>query len=446
MQSALSANTALVPAEGAHATLSASGCYRWWACTASPKFEATFPEKAASVYALEGTAAHSLAQACLATGPDGALPDDFIGQTFDGFEVTEEMAEAVQVYVELCRGYMRMPGAQWLIEQRLNLAAINPPVPMFGTADFVCLLTEQRLVVNVDYKHGKGIAVEAQGNPQPKYYALGVLLGFPDIRIDTVEVIIVQPRTPGQAVKRAVYDSVEILGWSVDLIAKAYETQGPDAKFVPGSHCRFCKANGQCPAQAQQSLAVAQIEFDDAADFNTKIEPPPFEHLTPAQIGALLEKADTLDTFIDGLRATAQRMAENGEDIPGWKLVPRRATRKWANPDEAPAQLAALHVPEAEMWTRKFVSPAQAEKKLTALIRQTGSRAAEAERAAKTLLAELIVSVSPGTALAPDDDTRPKIPARGTEFDFENLPMASPRPVLPGGGTEFDFEKYLPAS
>lgn len=405
----------------------------------SPRFEASFPPKGTSVYAQEGTAAHALASQCLS---EMSYANDHLHEMIEGFEVSHEMTDAVQVYIDLCLQYAAMDGAVWYVERKFNLDSIGPPVPMFGTADFICYIPSLRLLIVIDLKYGRGIAVMAEGNPQLKYYALGAMLAFPDQQIDKIETIIVQPRARGDAVKRATYDSVEILGWSVDLIAKANETLGPNAKFEPGTHCKFCAGDGRCPAQAKTALAAAQIEFDDAVDFAVTLQAPDPKLMTPAQIGALLEKAEVLDTFIGGLRSAAQRAIEAGEDIPGWKLVPTRATRKWIDGEGAPVALTAVGVPAAALYTQKLISPAQAEEQLITVLRAGGMKAGVAKEAAKKTLAPIITAISSGTTLAPNSDTRPTLPSRGSEFDFD---QPATRPALPGRGTELDFEKHLPA-
>ena len=57
----------------AHAKLSASGSARWLSCTGSVKAESTLPNTT-TPYAMEGTAAHELADMCLS---DGLSPHDY---------------------------------------------------------------------------------------------------------------------------------------------------------------------------------------------------------------------------------------------------------------------------------------------------------------------------------------------------------------------------------
>jgi hypothetical protein len=86
-------------------------------------------------------------------------------------------------------------------------------------------------------------------------------------------------------------------------------------------------------------------------------------------------------------------MLEEGQPVPGFKLVQKRANRQWVNDDEAQAALARLGLDDTELTVTKLVSPAQAEKAL--------------KKRKLALPGELAVAVSSGTTLAPESDPRP---------------------------------------
>ena len=80
-----------VHADRAHASLGASSASRWMACPGSVRLSEGMPN-ISSDYAREGTAAHELAEMCLRQGKPASA---FLEQEIEGFEVTEDMAEAV---------------------------------------------------------------------------------------------------------------------------------------------------------------------------------------------------------------------------------------------------------------------------------------------------------------------------------------------------------------
>jgi hypothetical protein len=142
-------SSTLVVAEKSHSELGASVAARWMACPGSVQLSRGRPNES-SAFAQEGTAAHALGELCLRRGAD---PATFVGTTLDGVEVDADMAEHVRVYVDYCR---RIPQGYAWIEKQFNLGALNPPGPMFGTADFVARDVPSRTLDVVDLKYGKG--------------------------------------------------------------------------------------------------------------------------------------------------------------------------------------------------------------------------------------------------------------------------------------------------
>jgi hypothetical protein len=126
------------------------------------------------------------------------------------------------------------------------------------------------------------------------------------------------------------------------------------------------------------------------------------QNIDAARLGEMLEQAPLIEEYLASVRALAQQLLENGEPVPGFKLVQKRATRQWVDVDEAQAALVALVLKEAglgfedtELMETKLVSPAQAEKAL--------------KKRKIELPDELVVAVSSGTTLAPESDPRPPV-------------------------------------
>ena len=390
----------------AHSEHGASSCKRWWNCPGSVALTRGLPDDA-SPYAAEGTAAHELAALCLESGQDAI---EYIGRTVAGFNVDAAMAEAVQVYLDHCRVILHTsPDVVRHIEHRFTLESLNPPAPMFGTADFVATYGGWLWVV--DLKYGQGVQVEARDNPQLRYYALGALIGHPEVRY--IQASIVQPRAPGGPAIRVVdLDPVDLVEWSVELMDHATATLQPGAALVPGEWCRstFCKARGLCTAQRDVAVAAAGVEFMDKP---TYVLPDP-RLMTPRQVAHALGMADMLDGFLRDLRAAATAEISRGGTVPGWKLVPTKPSQSWRDDAEADAALEDLHGFGDERYRpRSVISPAKARTALAARLPGTRKAATEAARAR---LADLIVTASSGVNLAPDADARPALPAAGAEF------------------------------
>jgi hypothetical protein len=383
-----------------HAELGASSAHRWMGCPGSVRLAASV-EAAPSAYAEEGTAAHMLAERCLSGGVDAAA---LIGRELNGHVVDAEMADYVQVYLDAVRAELGR-GDLLLVEQHFSLERLDPPAEMFGTADAVIYKSAWRRLVVFDLKYGAGVPVEAARNPQARYYALGACLALDHLVVSEVEVVIVQPRAPHPAgpVRRESVPAFELLEWSADLLDAAERALDPDAALVPGDWCRFCPVAGVCPALRERALTTAQIEFGEAPLYS----PPDPATLTPDEVGRLLSAAELVELWIRALRAHAHAELEACRPVPGWKLVPKRATRRWRDEDTAPAQLQDLGLAEDELFVRKLRSPAQVEKLL-------GSKR-------KREIAALVVAESGGATLAPEADPRSPITS-GAAGDFAALP------------------------
>jgi hypothetical protein len=397
------------PAERAHSELGASVAARFFACPGSVLRGRGMPNRS-SVYAQAGTAAHAVGELCLRNGQDAI---EYVDRTVEGVVIDETTADNVQVYVDVCRETMSTAAA-YGIEQRFDLARFDPPVPMFGTADFWSLNAgpSGRVLRIVDYKNG-WLPVQATNNPQLRYYALGAMFLFSD-PVDQVEAIIVQR----DMVKRTTFDPLELVEWSVELMQKARETQRPDAPTAAGAWCRFCPVSGQCPTQAEAALAVAGMEF---GALEIESAPPTPATLSPERLAAVLARASEIRTWLDAVEAAAQAAISRGDRVPGFKLVPTRAVQGWRDPENARGLLDALFEIDP-LSTPELLSPAQARSRIVTA-RYNAARDAGQKRPKKTIEAEvreqmgnLVSYVSNGLKLVPESDTRIGMPDAGSEF------------------------------
>ena len=265
---------------------------------------------------------------------------------------------------------------------------------LFGTADAVIYKRNTKTLVVVDYKHGQGIPVEVENNPQLQYYALGALLSFNE-PCETVESVIVQPRCqhPDGPIRKWSQPSFKLLDFSADLVKFAEATEKPDAPLVPGGHCHFCPAAGMCPSVHSKALALAQTEFGENLPYD------------PKTLAEILHWIPTLKAWCNSVNEFAYHEAIKGYIPPGFKLVEKRATRKWRSEIAAEAFLSEKLGPLSDQIFKKtLVSPAQAEKLLLSSERQE--------------LEPLVVAESSGTTLVPETDKRKEKKRPTPEDDF----------------------------
>jgi hypothetical protein len=83
-------------------------------------------------------------------------------------------------------------------------------------------------------------------------------------------------------------------------------------------------------------------------------------HLSEDEIAEVLENADVIETWLTAVRGLAYTAIADGRDIPGWKLVPKRAVRKWKDARLVKQRLASEGL--SGFLTEDLVTPAQAEK------------------------------------------------------------------------------------
>lgn len=344
--------------EKLHSELGASVASRWMACPGSVRMARGMPNFETD-HSRAGTAAHAVAEVCVRKSADPGLFED---TTQEGVLVDADMVAAVRVFVDYCTPLKNERGATWWVEKQFSLAPLNPPAPMFGTADFAVYKPALRELEIVDYKNGSGVVVEVKGNKQLRYYALGAVLAIgPGYDIETVKMTIVQPRAahPDGVVRSESISYTDLLAFSGDLLEAARATLAPDAPLSPGSHCRFCPASAVCPAQREQAQQLAQVAF---ADLPASAPPAP-EAMTPEVLGEILSQLHILEDWAAAVRQHAQRELESGRVIPGFKLVEgRKGNRKWDDETATARWLEERGYGEDETHTKELKSPAQIEK------------------------------------------------------------------------------------
>jgi len=379
----------------AHSTRGASSYSRWskihGGCPGSVKLSEGLTSLE-SEYAKEGTLAHEIAA--------NTLDHYFFGKITPTVykNLPHDMMSAVKVYVDFIINAAHAAGADVarnhvLIEHRFDMSKSVYP-GLFGTSDAVIYFPKIKKLLVADYKHGAGIAVEVEDNLQLQYYALGALLstGFP---CNEVEIVVVQPRCGDDPIRKWKFSSVELLDFAADLASDAAATEDPNAAIIPGKHCRFCPAAPtKCTAIRDKAVAIAKTEFKPVANYDAE------------KLAQSLAFIPAMEAWIKQVHEFAYAEAVAGRMPPGWKLVPKRATRKWVNTEEEIVQYMkdATKKKEEEFYERKLKTPAQMEKLLS---KQLGEG-----------LRKLMESVSSGYNLVPESDDRQaaKLVDAATEF------------------------------
>ena len=152
-----------------HAVLSASSSERWINCPPSARLCEAYEDKG-SDYAAEGTDAHTLCEYRLKQALGIPAEDPIENLSWYNEEMEECAAGYAAYVVELLEtAKLTCSDPVVMIEQRVDFSRWVQDG--FGTAD--CILIADGVLNIVDYKHGKGVEVSAEGNTQLSLYSLG---------------------------------------------------------------------------------------------------------------------------------------------------------------------------------------------------------------------------------------------------------------------------------
>lgn len=370
-----------------HALLSASGAHRWLECTPSAQLELQFPQST-SEYAEEGTAAHELCELTarywlgeISEAEYENQRDELAKDKYYNAEMQEcandyakFVAEKTAAVRETCED------AFTALEVRVDFSKYVKDG--FGTGD--CIIVSDNVLEIIDFKYGKGVRVEAAGNPQMKLYALGAYLEYNTLfDIDSVRMTIFQPRLSGVQSSDEITVK-ELLEWAEKYVkprAKlAYKGEG---EFAPSEEvCKFCRAKAQCKARADKNLKL----FDEAPDVLL---------LTPEDAGKILEQAGDIQSWLADLESLVSSTLLAGQPVEGWKMVEGRSNRRFADELKVVAAMKSAGYDESLLYERKLITLTQMEKDF-------------GKKAVAETLGELIVKPQGKPTLAPAKDKRPE--------------------------------------
>lgn len=373
---------------GEHATFGASNSEIWLNCHGSIKMSEGIESEDTS-YSSEGTKAHE----CLAVFLKSKRPfTQKLSLERKGYP-QEMIRHALDAYKEVLN---RTPeDATVLSEIKVDASSFTRKGE-FGTLD-VAIIEEFGTLNVIDFKYGAGVVVEVENNSQLVYYALAVSELYHH-NFERVKMTIIQPRAfheSGKTIRDWEISIDELLNWGPKFKAAVKRSLEPNAKLLSGDHCRWCKGAFKCPEISNKKLREAQVVFSDEAKF--EIEEPKKNPIGRViDLSKALHAVDKLELWIKAIKQQAHLMLERGEELPGWKLVPKRASRKYKNEDKAAAYAKEYFGDIA--FKNELLSPTQIEEQLTDKVNGVDK-----------FLAKHVIKESSGNNLVPEDDPREAI-------------------------------------
>lgn len=343
-------------------------------CPGSVALVQQMPPKPSSKYADEGTLLHNVIAEILTTD---RAPESYIGTKYESITLDQDLIDRkLRPALDALNAVDPDKTMVYMVEAVVGFGDLLPGV--FGSTDLVGRIGDRAIIL--DWKFGDGVAVGVEENAQAMFYA-AASARTPETAwafegATEIECIIVQP----PSVKRWVTTPARIAEFERELLIAVKTAQRPDAPLASGDHCRWCAAKPVCPVMT------------GAVDRALKNK---LHALDASRIGEYLKMAELLEPWISGVNELAYQMLDEGLTVPGYKLVPKRATRKWIDDAKAQAALEGLGLPATELVETSVISPAKAEKLL--------------KKQKLPLPADLVVAISTGNTLATEDDPRPAV-------------------------------------
>ena len=322
---------------GPHAQVSPSAAYRWISCPGSVALCKGLPDEEGSVYAMEGTIAHHMAELIL-TGKE-PTPDDVETEFLYNNKIDlDELLKNVRYYTDYIGGLIEGEGVDLFVEQRLDLESVTGEKDAAGTSDCVILRPKKdgsRSMFIVDLKYGTGEKIDAPNNTQLAIYARAAYNYFSMLYdISTVYALIIQPRL--DHISEWALSPAELTKFTDEISAKAAKALAmcdlPFEKweFNPSvKACHYCKARGHCAALSKFCLSAAGVDV-----LGQRNAP----RVDAESIAAILDKMPLIEKWIGFIKEKA------------------------LNEKAAEAALIDLKLSPGDMYDMKVISPTSAEK------------------------------------------------------------------------------------
>ena len=348
-----------------------------------------------NVFADRGTLLHNAIEKFLRG--DVLDLNECIGMTYNGIVLDDEMF--TEALVPMVNAYEDFADAEGIESEMFEIEVVCC-ADVGGTIDLFALSADT--VYIIDWKFGH-VLVEPEENDQGLFYVMSAMEHHLTSHLfegrDRIVIGIGQPaaaeqgseilrtwETDKERIARFYDQHMDAIDLSDKLIActtieEALELSPP----CTGKHCKYCPAMAICPAKT--GLARRAKTLSPASNE---------AHI----LGEALQMVTELEEWCRQVRASAHEQVELGLHIEGFKLVQKRATRQWTDPQEVLKMVRNARLLKLEEATDiKLKSVAQLEKVCKQKNIDFSKYAAYSQ------------SVSSGTTLVSADDKRPAVPA-----------------------------------
>jgi hypothetical protein len=112
-----------------------------------------------------------------------------------------------------------------------------------------------------------------------------------------------------------------------------------------------------------------------------------------------------VEDWVKSIKEELYLQMMRGVPVMGWKIVEKRCTRKWVDEDKAEK---AIKLPKKDKFVTKMLTPAAMEKVIK-------------KKKVNLDLSDFIVSVSPGTTIATEDDSREAVIVSDVQGELKEM-------------------------
>ena len=359
-----------------HLKYGGSTMARTLACPAWVSAAAEFPKQQSSSAADEGSLLHNCMEAYCTTRTEPK-----IGQTFGTATLTHDMI--VNKYRPALIGLHNLT-FDYDIKDDIFYEPFVELIPDLsgGSIDVLAFSQDGKTAMIMDYKFGH-VTVHAEDNKQMLFYALCAAVDpqFSDAfeSVENLVLIINQPNDDGDTIDLwetpiETLDTFELAVY--EAIDKAEKGTG---EHKSGAHCNYCPAAATCPIKTGAVRRSQQLSPEKAE-----------------QISEALKLIPDINSWIKAVEKAAYEALDAGTPVEGFKLVQKRAVRKWSDPAAVRDILRKKRkILLEEVVDTKLKSVAQLEKVFKSKSLDLGK------------IGDYIISVSSGTTVAPASDKRP---------------------------------------
>lgn len=320
-----------------------------------------------SAAAERGTMLHNVMEAIY---NDGADPGDAIARA----KLDDSDAEAVMIAYDATEAYLNGIDADTIICEEMVTLAQN----IGGSADMIA--RGPGITAIIDYKFGYAPVTEVD------QFLLYAICGrnTPSVADlfagQEIESVIIQPEVSSSAIVHQ-HSEPQLADFQNRFLLAVERAERGGCQPNPGGWCKYCPAAATCPAKRAQVAGFLA--------YDPKVQ---------GQLADAMNLVEQMKEQIKAVEAEVFANLEGGLPVPGWKLVDKRSTRKWADEEKILHALRySKKVTRGQYIVEKIKSPAQVEKAV-------GS---------DFDISPFVTSESSGHTIAPEADKRPAVQTRG---------------------------------